>query len=77
MFPATGMIQNQPRLAGHVVMHDNWRIARPCSSTGQLGFDSGERAGETATTSKEEQARHVLLVTFGTHNKHQSFCPAP
>ena len=31
MFPATGMIQNQPRLAGHVVMHDNWWIARPCS----------------------------------------------
>ena len=59
MFPATGMIQNQPRLAGHVVMHDNWRIARPCSSTGQLGFDSGERAGETATTSKEEQARKL------------------
>ena len=44
MFPATGMIQNQPRLAGHVVMHDNWRIARPnASETLEQQQDSNPR----------------------------------
>jgi len=40
---------------------------------GELGFDSGEGAWETATTSKEgsRRANYPILIQWGSDNKYQ------